>query len=176
MRRLLHSAGSTWPATAGLNHEQPLQSYLETGQGERIAAHEIMESWHLQAELVTLSACQTGVSRVLRGDEPMGLIRAFLYAGAKAVLVTQWPVEDLATCLLMVRFYQELANKNSALSAALGSAQQWLRELTVSQARWALDALPVAVPASALFADLPADARPFAEPRHWAAFMVVQGR
>ncbi|MCB0035729.1 MAG: CHAT domain-containing protein, partial [Anaerolineales bacterium] len=90
--RWLHFACHGW-----FNHDKPLSSALEIGPNERLTADEILRHWDLRAELVTLSACQTGVSRVLRGDEPMGLVRAFLYAGARSVLVSQWPVEDLPT-------------------------------------------------------------------------------
>jgi CHAT domain-containing protein len=171
-RRWLHFACHGW-----FNHEAPLESYLETGAGERLTAREVLEDWRLQAELVTLSACQTGVSRILRGDEPMGLIRAFLYAGARAVLVTQWPVEDLPTFLLMQRFYSELQRAGSAgPAAALHAAQVWLRELTTAEIRGLLAGLPAGGSSAGEpdpLADLPVDAHPFAYPRHWAAFILV---
>jgi CHAT domain-containing protein len=138
-----------------------------------------MRDWHLQAELVVLSACQTGISRVLRGDEPMGLIRAFLSAGARAVLVSRWAVEDLPTFLLMYRFYSELQKEpDLVLSAALHLAQHWLSQVTVAQAQELLARLPAEGEAAntlELSAELPADARPFAHPRHWAAFTLVGG-
>ncbi len=171
----LHIACHGW-----FNHQQPLESYLEVGLEEQLTALEVMRDWHLQAALVTLSACQTGLSRILRGDEPMGLIRAFLYAGAKAVLVSQWPVHDLPTCLLMHRFYRELqAEESPDLSATLHTAQRWLRGLRAAQARELLATLPVVgeiVHDSDLIADTPADSRPFAHPRHWAAFTLVGGQ
>ncbi len=71
------SEAITWLHSAG----QPV-SALELGDGERLTAQEVREGWRLRAELVTLSVCQTGVSRVLRGDEPMGLVRAFLRGDA----------------------------------------------------------------------------------------------
>jgi CHAT domain-containing protein len=129
----------------------------------------------LHAELVVLSACQTGVSIVLHGDEPMGLVRAFLYAGAHSVLVSQWPVEDLPTFLLMQHFYKDL-QREADPADALQAAQVWLRELTAAQAQELLlahaaddltaaewDQLTGLAPAS----------RPFSHPRHWAAFIVV---
>jgi CHAT domain-containing protein/tetratricopeptide (TPR) repeat protein len=154
------------------NHESPLDSYLETGAGERLTALEVMRDWRLQAELVTLSACQTGVSRVLRGDEPMGLVRAFLYAGARAVLVSQWPVEDLPTFLLMQCFYGELQRaEGTNPAAALQTAQVWLRELTAARTRELLAGLPGGGPDP--LSGLPPDVCPFAHPRYWAAFILV---
>jgi CHAT domain-containing protein/tetratricopeptide (TPR) repeat protein len=173
-QRWLHIACHGW-----FNHDQPLESYLETGLGERLAALEVIQDWRLQAELVVLSACQTGVSRILRGDEPMGLIRAFLSAGARAVLVSRWAVEDLPTFLLMYRFYSELQDEMDLdLSAALHLAQRWLRRLTVAQAREVLATLPAegeGAHAPDRLANLPSDTRPFSHPRHWAAFTLVGG-
>ncbi len=173
-RRWLHFACHGW-----FNHKQPLETYLEIGRQERLTALEVLREWRLQAELVTLSACQTGVSRILRGDEPMGLIRAFLAAGARAVLVSRWAAEDLPTYLLMYRFYSLLKDETDiGLSAALHRAQRWLRYLTVAQARELLANLPAGnetAHAPGLPVDLPADARPFAHPRHWAAFTLVGG-
>jgi CHAT domain-containing protein/tetratricopeptide (TPR) repeat protein len=64
----------------------------------------------LNAALVTLSACQTGRHVIGGGDELLGLMRAFLYAGAHSLLLTLWPVADHSTPALMQSFYQNLAN------------------------------------------------------------------
>ncbi|HZQ37529.1 MAG TPA: CHAT domain-containing protein, partial [Dehalococcoidia bacterium] len=75
----------------------------------------------LRASLVALSACETGRSVIGGGGELPGLSRAFLYAGAAALLVSQWRVDDLSTAELMTRFYAELAGgapPPSALRAA----------------------------------------------------------
>ena len=71
--------------------------------------HEVMRL-RLKADLVTLSACQTGLSKVLSGEGVIGLTRAFLYAGASSVLVSLWIVNDVATAELMKRFYLGLIN------------------------------------------------------------------
>jgi CHAT domain-containing protein len=170
--RFLHVACHGW-----FDYERPLQSYVETGEDERLTAQEVRQSWHLQAELVTLSACQTGVSTVLRGDEPMGLIRAFLSAGARAVLVSQWPVADLPTFLLMQDFYGRL-QAGLTVSEALHGAQTWLRGLTVAQA---VAVVRRVMPDEAMQAALAEMERyetavPFAQPQFWAAFVVVIGR
>jgi CHAT domain-containing protein len=153
-----------------------MESYLETGLDERLSARQVLENWKLQAELVTLSACQTGVSRILRSDEPLGLVRAFLSAGARAVLASQWPVEDLPTLLLMQRFYAELERLGDA-AAALGAAQGWLRCLTAGEAaaRWQ-DSLAPALPGTANpFLSLPAGERLYERPACWAGFILVEG-
>ncbi|MHC4617837.1 MAG: CHAT domain-containing tetratricopeptide repeat protein [Planctomycetota bacterium] len=75
----------------------------------------------LKASLVTLSACQTGRNVVGGGDELLGLMRAFLYAGASSLVLTQWAVEDRSTAQLMTTFYTKLAegwSKGSALRCA----------------------------------------------------------
>jgi CHAT domain-containing protein len=75
----------------------------------------------LDASLVTLSACQTGRNVVGGGDELLGLMRAFLCAGAASLVLSLWAVEDQSTAQLMVAFYRRLAegwNKEAALRAA----------------------------------------------------------
>lgn len=75
----------------------------------------------LKASLVTLSACQTGRNVVGGGDELLGLMRAFLYAGAASLVLSLWTVEDRSTAQLMEVFYQKLAagwTKGAALRYA----------------------------------------------------------
>jgi CHAT domain-containing protein/Tfp pilus assembly protein PilF len=62
----------------------------------------------LNADLVVLSACDTGRGRIARGEGIIGLTRGFLYAGAKSLLVSLWPVSDAATADLVADFYEEL--------------------------------------------------------------------
>lgn len=76
----------------------------------------------LRASLVVLSACDTGMSRVAPGDELLGLVRAFMLAGAAAVLATLWAVDDAASARLVGRFYVHLA-AGRAPAAALRAAQ-----------------------------------------------------
>ncbi|MCI0515730.1 CHAT domain-containing protein, partial [candidate division KSB1 bacterium] len=71
----------------------------------------------LNADLVTLSACQTGRGKLLRGEGVLGLTRAFLYAGANSVLVSLWSVNDYSTASLMTQFYQNLAQGKSKIQA-----------------------------------------------------------
>ena len=167
------SAGRRWLHFAchgAFDYERPLESYLAVGPGERLTAREVLNDWRIDADLVTLSACRSGVARVLRGDEPMGLARAFLYAGARAVVVSQWPVEDLPAYLLMRRFYAALGQSVDP-AEALREAQVWLRDLNRDQVRQQADDWPAA---DVTWLDpFAAEDRPFAHPRYWAAFIVV---
>ena len=67
----------------------------------------------IKADLVTLSACQTGLGKITKGEGIIGLSRALLYAGAKNLLVSLWSVSDKSTSLLMVDFYKNLLNENT---------------------------------------------------------------
>src|SRR6185295_9003877 len=72
----------------------------------------------LNAEMVTLSACHTGVNKVFPGDELHGLVRGFLYAGAPSVVASLWAVSDRSTAELMREMYSHIragATKRAAL-------------------------------------------------------------
>ncbi|MEE4298851.1 MAG: CHAT domain-containing protein [Pseudomonadales bacterium] len=75
----------------------------------------------LSADLVTLSACETGLGDVTGGDDVIGLTRGFLFAGADSVVTSLWPVSDAETAFLMERFYAALAgqSKGAALREAV---------------------------------------------------------
>jgi tetratricopeptide (TPR) repeat protein len=90
----------------------------------------------LDGALVTLSACETGRSEVLGGDEVVGLSRGFLYAGASTLIQSLWRVEDDTTAELMRRFYTELGG-GCAPAAALRSAQRALLEAGAQFFVWA---------------------------------------
>lgn len=62
----------------------------------------------LNAGLVTLSACSTGLGKLVSGEGILGLTRAFFYSGARNVTVSLWNVNDSATSALMTAFYQNL--------------------------------------------------------------------
>ncbi|EAY29271.1 CHAT domain-containing tetratricopeptide repeat protein [Microscilla marina] len=75
----------------------------------------------LSANLVTLSACETGLGKLSKGEGIIGLSRALLYAGAKSVLVSLWSVADESTSQLMINFYDYLLagkTKHEALRQA----------------------------------------------------------
>ena len=80
----------------------------------------------LHAELVTLSACETGLGRLERGEGVMGLTRAFLVAGARNVVVSLWRVNDSSTALLMEGFYGAALDRGQTLEEALASSKRAL--------------------------------------------------
>jgi CHAT domain-containing protein len=112
-KKLLESVGLIHFATHGeLNENDPLSSavLLVPGGGEdgRLEVREVF-GLDLHARLVVLSACETGLGKLSRGDEIVGLQRAFLYAGTPAVVTTLWKVDDRASYELVRAFYNRLA-------------------------------------------------------------------
>ncbi|MBN2224816.1 MAG: CHAT domain-containing protein [Deltaproteobacteria bacterium] len=79
-----------------------------------------------RSSLVVLSACETGLSKVLNGDELIGLSRGFIYAGTPSLLVTLWEVADDSTGALMADFYRNL-KQGVTKPEALRRAQLWLK-------------------------------------------------
>jgi CHAT domain-containing protein len=79
------------------------------------------------AHLVVLSACRTARGRIYRAEGVAGLMRAFMLAGARRVLVSLWPVDDAATGALMTRFYERW-RAGSSPSKALREAQEFVSE------------------------------------------------
>ncbi|NQE33453.1 CHAT domain-containing protein [Microcoleus asticus] len=77
----------------------------------------------LAADLVVLSACQTGLGQNIQGEGMVGLTRGFMYAGAQRVVVSLWNVDDEGTATLMASFYQEMLQKGLTPAAALRAAQ-----------------------------------------------------
>ncbi|HJT34339.1 MAG TPA: CHAT domain-containing protein [Pirellulales bacterium] len=157
----------------------------------RLTANEVLENWQLNADLVTLSACESALGRPGGGDGLLGFAQAFLLAGARAVCLSLWKVDDTATALLMDRFYQNLLGKRAGLSQplpkadALAEAKRWLRnlslddatkltaDLTNSVARGKNEkALKLTVPSTDANTAAPDD-HPFAHPRYWAAFILI---
>jgi tetratricopeptide (TPR) repeat protein len=113
---------------ATFHPEHPLLSALllaPDGAGTgAVEAHQIC-NLDLKADLVTLSACETALGDQAEGNEHLGLIRAFLTAGATSVVASQWEVEDEATARLMEAFYEGLRT-GLGKAAALRHAQRLL--------------------------------------------------
>ena len=78
---------------------------------------------NLNADLVVLSACQTGLGKLIRGEGMVGLTRAFMYAGTPSVLVSLWSVKDASTATLMTDFYKNLIKEKLSKTDALRKAQ-----------------------------------------------------
>jgi CHAT domain-containing protein/Tfp pilus assembly protein PilF len=130
-RQIIHLASS-----AVMNTRNPLFSYVQLHPGRdtdgRLEVHEIF-GLRLNAELVVLSACETGLGAGLHrdvpaGDDWVGLTRAFLYAGARSVVASLWAVDDHATRVLMEHFYAGLRAGLGAQGALAQAQRRVLRE------------------------------------------------
>ncbi len=108
------------------NGDEPLKSRLllakDSADDGNLTAGDIYDL-KLDANLVTMSACETGLGHVANGDDIIGLTRALLYAGTSNVVASLWQVDDLATSLLMTAFYKNLM-KGDPVRLALRNAQQ----------------------------------------------------
>jgi CHAT domain-containing protein len=146
----------------------------------RLEVAEVLREWQLDAELVALSACDTGLGPEGGGEGLMGFSQALLARGAKSLLVSLWPVSDTATSLLMVRFYENWLGardgKARSKAVALKEAKDWLRNLTRKEVDERLANLPEAArglklePAAQPQA---ASEKPFEHPYYWAAFVLI---
>jgi CHAT domain-containing protein/tetratricopeptide (TPR) repeat protein len=128
-------------ATHGLlNSERPELSGLVFSLIDRkgksqdgfLRLHEIY-NLQLNADLVVLSACETGLGKEIKGEGLIGLTRGFMYAGAPRVVASLWNVDDFATAELMKLFYQRMLKDGMPAGAALRAAQLEM----FRQKRWA---------------------------------------
>lgn len=108
------------------NPSEPLSSYLSMANGP-FTANDIFNLHDLRAELVTLAACESASSHIAAGDEPLGLIPAFLYAGARSVIATLWKVNQSSAAELMRLFYDKHYTANGKMTKA-----QALREAVLN--------------------------------------------
>lgn len=123
--RLIHFAchgllDERFPLNSALALTLP-EHQAEGQENGLLQAWEIFESVHLDADLVTLSACDTALGKEMGGEGLVGLTRAFQYAGARSVLASLWGVADDSTARFMKSFYSHLHNgksKDEALRAA----------------------------------------------------------
>lgn len=114
---------------------QPLDGFLRVAD---------ISNMKLSADLVVLSACETAVGQIFEDEGVLGLARAFIYAGAPRLVVSQWTVDDEATAALMTAFYEGLIEQELPPGEALQRAQLEV----AGQPRWA-------------------------SPYYWAAFQLV---
>ncbi|MBI2586702.1 MAG: CHAT domain-containing protein [Rhodospirillales bacterium] len=122
--RILHLASH-----GRFDSDAPLESGIllapDAANDGRLTVSELYDL-HLNADLVTLSACETGLGAVRNGDDVVGLTRGFLYAGARSIVSSLWPVSDQATTELMAGFYANL--RSADVREALRRAQIAARE------------------------------------------------
>ena len=133
-------------ATHGiLDEEAPLLSSVLLANGEQLTVSELM-GLRLEADLVVLSACDTARGQTTKGDDVLGLSRGLLAAGAKAVLVSLWPVADEATTLLMGEFFRQIYRHDLSPARALQAAQIYLRQLSQEEVLQAIGHLRQTLP------------------------------
>ncbi|GAB2518927.1 CHAT domain-containing protein [Nocardia heshunensis] len=94
-------------AHAGFDSDDPLASGLQMSD-RVVTAREILGTKASGLDLVTLSACESGITRTNLSEDPMGLSRALLFAGADSILVSLWKVPDQSTWHLMSSFYEQV--------------------------------------------------------------------
>lgn len=123
---ILHFQGHAQHSPSG-----PLSSFLLLSDGE-LSAREIFTLSGVSAELVTLGACESAANVIKTGDEPLGLIPAFLFAGVNSVLASLWKASSPSAALFMKAFYDEInrpekPNKAVALRKAMLEVRSHLR-------------------------------------------------
>jgi CHAT domain-containing protein/Tfp pilus assembly protein PilF len=124
---------------------QPLYSKIVLAQDPEAEEDGYLQTYEifntrLNADLVVLSACNTGLGKLGKGEGLVGVSRAFLYAGVPSLLVSLWSVEDEATAMIMERFYRHLKeglNKKAALRQAKLDYLQTAREEKKDPFFWA---------------------------------------
>ncbi|MCK4414882.1 MAG: CHAT domain-containing protein [Candidatus Eisenbacteria sp.] len=153
-----------------------------------VSAKEILREWRLSADLVTLSACETGLGKEMPGEGYVGLASAFLQVGARSLLVGLWEVEDLATAALMQRFYENWIGRDGGepmgKAEALGEAKQWLRTLTFDEVERIRESLGIRASSTGrgvgglvpVAGSKPATVRPWEHPSFWAPFILIGDR
>jgi len=154
---ILSQVGLPDPLEAALNGTRIYDGCLSAG--------EIVREWKLDADLLTLSACETALGKRVAGEGYIGFAHAFLQVGARALLVSLWEVEDRSTAMLMRRFYENQRGGYAGVrdagltrdpgaplpkAAALQEAKRWLREWTNPQG-----------------------SRPYQHPYYWAGFVLI---
>jgi CHAT domain-containing protein len=147
----------------------------------RLSAERILRTWRLDADLVTLSACETGLGRASGGEGHLGFAQALFVAGARTLVLSLWKVDDTATALLMARFYQNLLGKRPGLGGplpkaqALREAKAWLRRLPAAEVARLRAQLPGTPRGRQKAGHLsPAGAvHPYEHPSYWAAFILI---
>ncbi|KFZ03733.1 hypothetical protein V502_10707 [Pseudogymnoascus sp. VKM F-4520 (FW-2644)] len=121
--RVLHFA-----THGSVSADVPMLSSIHLANGSKITVETLMGR-RLRADLVVLSACETGRGELTIGEELIGFARALLAAGVKSVVVSLWPVNDDVTSFLMATFYKHLRNEWSP-ATALCLAQRATRQAT----------------------------------------------
>ncbi|MBR8839852.1 MAG: tetratricopeptide repeat protein [Stigonema ocellatum SAG 48.90 = DSM 106950] len=167
------------------NFSNPQQSKLTLAGGEQLTIEEICRLQIANYYLVTLSACESPItgSQTIT-TEYVGLVSAFLFQGVSHILSTLWTVDSAASALVMIEFYRQIQQTQSAASALL-TATEWLREVTASELKkWYVDLLHE-MPQEGLrirthlatelyrISKMPPDKKLYNHPYYWAGFTIA---
>jgi len=155
--------------------EDFLKSYLYVAPNEYLSVQDVFEHLHLRCDLVTLSACESGLNWVGPGDELGGFVRAFFYAGARMLIVTLWRVDELSTWILMDQFYKAIQT-GLAIAEALKQAQLYLKNLTYKQLQAYATEDEFGLSVRTLLEEVTEeeeDGKPFADPYYWGPFVII---
>jgi len=148
----------------------------------RLTAERILRTWKLDAELVTLSACESGLGRYAGGEGYLGFSQALFVAGARSLVVSLWPVDDTATALLMTRFYENLLGtpektvKPLPKTEALAEAKKWLRGLRPDEVEQLTKDLPTRGTRGRVekkAGEGGAAVRNYEHPYYWSGFILI---
>lgn len=166
---------------------------------DRLTAEQIVRTWKLNAELVTLSGCETGLGKAEGGEGFVGFSQALFASGARSLVLSLWKVDDRATALLMSRFYENLTGAftqdrqvsgesyatgtQMPKAVALFEAKQWLQSNSPEENRAALKSLGFDVSQSAeaiafarsgirMTGEVAHEPFDYSDPHYWAAFVL----
>jgi len=172
--------------------ESPLESALILANHAHLTLLEIFKLDLNQCRLVTLSACETGITDLTSiTDEYIGLPSGFLFAGTPSVVSSFWKVDQVSTAFLLIKFYENLKNyselKEGDVAIALNKAVTWLRKMTSQEGKQFLQQIqpqidrmfegkPELLKSSFIKgaeARINANPKPFSNPFYWSAFSAI---
>jgi tetratricopeptide (TPR) repeat protein len=157
---------------------QPSDSYLTLDDGQKFVCTDFQQVNLSNYDLISLSACETGITRSMIEQDYVGLVSACLSRGTSYVLSTLWPIADLPSSLFMLFFYNQI-QQGTAPPIALRQTAQWLRLLTPADIAEYYGDLAQRLSIGSIRArveslqrrGIPSDLDlPFQDPQYWAAF------
>lgn len=165
---------------AEVNLEDPFNSRFILGQNLHLTVGDLEAVDLGSMDLVVATACKSGVVDARTSDEQIGLAPALIAAGAGAVIASLWDLRDLATAVVVAKFYDELTRDRDP-AAALRAAQRWVATATTTDLRvalmsggWLPESLHRELRGRLLHPENRAPrAVPFESPAHWAGLMYV---
>ncbi|KAF4435986.1 tetratricopeptide repeat domain protein [Fusarium austroafricanum] len=164
--RVLHFA-----IHGSLSKEVPVLSAIHLSDSQNITVEDSM-CQDLRAELVVLSACNTGRGEVTNGHDMIGFARVLLAAGVKSVFVSLWSVDDDVTSFLMTRFYQHL-EKEWSPAGTLQAAQLATQQATRHKVKGFLQGLRTIEPELELTGPTYGETGSYSHPIYWAPFITI---